>query len=364
MKNYTRSTKLLGVFLVVLLSSFLKVDYTVAAPFEIVNTFEAPQDSSPNGLAWDGTYLWLSDCGAQDMIYKLTTNGEVVSSFAWPIEQDTQGPQGLTWDGEYLRIVSYSTRKVLKLTTEGVWVSEFAAPDPPNQALRGITWDGSTLWLSDSGYWTEDPLIASIYQLTTDGGIIFSFELPSDIQLPRDLAYDGVNLWLAEQSGAMIHRISTSGEILESFDLWDDIGISGTAYGLTWDGSYLWLATKAAIYQLKPVQELQPSIEIILNQTTFATGEDLIVQTHLVNGPDPARVEAKLWLKDPEGTLWSLLNVNSIFLPPDADITREVFRRTFTGDELSGDWNVGGRLLNPINGDHKNIDIESFTFSP
>jgi hypothetical protein len=364
MKNYTRSTKLLGVFLVVLLSSFFKVDYTFAAPFEIVNTFEAPQDSSPNGLAWDGTYLWLSDCGAQDMIYKLTTNGEVVSSFAWPIEDDLQGPQGLTWDGEYLRIVSWSTRKVFKLTTEGVWVSEFAAPDPPNQSPRGITWDGSTLWLSDTGHWTEDPQIGSIYQLTTDGAIIFSFQLPSDFQTTRDLAYDGVNLWLAEQTGQMIHRISTSGEILESFDLWDDIGISGTPYGLTWDGSNLWVATKAAIYQLKPVQELQPSIEIILNQTTFATGEEIIVEAHLTNGPDPDRVEIKMWLENPDGRLRRIRHRPIIFLPPEADITKEIFRRTFTGDEPSGDWNVGGRLLNPINGDHKSIDIESFTFSP
>ena len=362
MKNYTRSTKLLGVFLVVLLSSFLKVDYTVAAPFEIVNTFEAPQDSSPRGLAWDGTYLWLSD-DAQDMIYKLTTNGEVVTSFAWPSEFGT-APYGLTWDGEYLRIVSNSDDKILKLTTEGVWVSEFAAPNPPYQSPQGITWDGSTLWLSDNGYGTTYP--PSVNQLTTDGAIIFSFQLDCDTRSLRGLAYDGVNLWLLVDTGRTIYRISTSGEILESFDLSDDIGISGYVYGLTWDDSNLWVATRspAAIYQLKPVYELQPSIEIILNQTTFATGDELILEAHVTNGPDPDRVEVKMWLENPDGGLERIPHRPIIFLPSEADITKEIFRRTFTGDELSGDWNVGSRLLNPINGDHKSIDIESFTFSP
>lgn len=117
----------------------------------------------------------------------------------------------------------------------------------------GLTWDGNTLWLSDVGETWGDGK-GRIYQLSNDGAVISWFQLPKDIQIPRDLAYDGVHIWLVDQSTRRLFKISTTGAIIDTLDLSDDIGIPGNPYGLTWDGSSLWLSTESpdVVYQLKP----------------------------------------------------------------------------------------------------------------
>lgn len=108
-----------------------------------------------------------------------------------------------------------------------------------------------------------------------------------------------------------------------------------------------------------------PSVRIILNQTSFTTGEELIVQTHVVNGPNPVNVEVKVWINLPSENQMSILDPHFTFtVKPNADFTTEIFTHTFSGDEPFGDYNVGGRFLNPISGRELSVNVESFSFSP
>ena len=54
---------------------------------------------------------------------------------------------------------------------------------------------------------------------------------------PRDLAWDGTNLWAGYQSVGLIYKLDPAdGTVLDSFD-----SPSGSLQqGLTWDGQYLW----------------------------------------------------------------------------------------------------------------------------
>lgn len=251
-------------YLFVILSMLmaLSTGRSFAAALQVEKYFTMPGTETgttvPRGLAWDGKNLWVSD-SYNNWLYELTTNGNVVSSFRphYPIVA-----YGLAWDGEYLWNAFQGSESIYQLTTGGDVVSSFPSPG----VAAGLTWDGTNLWVSN---WQEET--GRICQISTSGSVLSTITLPSSMKFPMDLAYDGTNLWLAEQNNRTIYQISTDGDILSSTHLFDDLGIGGTPYGLTWDGNSLWAGIWAIntpqgfterIYQLKPVP-VPPSVWLL-----------------------------------------------------------------------------------------------------
>lgn len=118
-------------------------------------------------------------------------------------------------------------------------------------------------------------------------------------------------------------------------------------------------------YTKTPGTQYTPSVRINLNQNSFNTGDELIVSAHVTNGPDPAHTEVKLWITLPDGNNMSIFNTHFAFIVgPDSDLTREIFRYTFNGSEPSGDYNAGGRLIDPMTGRELSVNVESFSFAP
>jgi hypothetical protein len=108
-----------------------------------------------------------------------------------------------------------------------------------------------------------------------------------------------------------------------------------------------------------------PSVRLIMNQNEFQTSDTLIVSAHVLNGPNPVNVEVKVWINLPSENQMSILDPHFTFtVEPNADFTAEIFTYTFNGSEPSGNYNAGGRFLNPISGRELSANVESFTFSP
>lgn len=111
-----------------------------------------------------------------------------------------------------------------------------------------------------------------------------------------------------------------------------------------------------------------PFIELSLNQTSFVTGETLIVQARVTNGPLPIDTDAKLWvnINDPEAETIRLpiLKISDFHLEPNTDFTAEIFRYTFNGSEASGSYDIGASFSDSIDGRWFNGDSKSFTFIP
>lgn len=195
----------------------------------IVDNFSTPGDS-PEGLAWDGTYLWHADYKT-DKIYKLNTSGKVLKT----IDAPGTYPLGLGWDGSSLWLVEYKTHKIYKLNKDNSWGPYFEGfGDYP----EGLTWDGSYLWLSDSG--TE-----KIYKVTTSGQVLKSFKTPGIY--PKDLAWDGSHLWNIDSNSDKIYKLTTKGEVLENLYFPED-----NPRGITWDGSHLWIS----VYSTKKIYKI------------------------------------------------------------------------------------------------------------
>jgi hypothetical protein len=81
----------------------------------VINSFFAPPETQPSGLAYDGTYLWLSSYMHNGGIYKLNPDdGSVSHKYMPPISHyDQYG--GLTYDGSHLWQVDRYEGKLYKL---------------------------------------------------------------------------------------------------------------------------------------------------------------------------------------------------------------------------------------------------------
>jgi len=110
-----------------------------------VASFEFPEslDMSATGLAFDGTYLWLSDAREDRLLQLDPQDMSLVKSFATP----GSIPLGLAWKGSSLFSVDGETDNIFEIDTSGnvleVWSTPLADP-------FGITYDGEYFWVLDN----------------------------------------------------------------------------------------------------------------------------------------------------------------------------------------------------------------------
>jgi len=199
--------------------------FNTGGSFTVVSSFDSP-DVGPQGLTYDGTYLWNSD----DTLYKLNTSGSIVGSIDSPCST-LFGPWGLAFDGTYLW--SVCGKRFYILDTSGNIMDFF---DSPGTGPTGITFDGTYLWNADQN---ED----KIYKLDTSGNIIESFDSPGSS--PQGLAFDGTYLWSVDNGEGFdvyprIYKLDISGNVVDSFEPPD--GPYSCPRGITFDGTYLWSA--------------------------------------------------------------------------------------------------------------------------
>jgi len=122
-----------------------------------IGSFESPAQTFGainHGLAWDGANLWFSD---YYNIYKIDTEGNVLSNFAFPHET-----AGLAWDSEKLWIAynSFPENATLVITdTEGNILGSFTAPV---YHIDALTWGDGYLWAAGKGSLGGESMIYKI----------------------------------------------------------------------------------------------------------------------------------------------------------------------------------------------------------
>lgn len=122
--------------------------------YEFIKKIPSP-GSSPNGIAFDGKYLWVAD-SKDSIIYKISTdNGRILEKFNSPIEK----PTGLAWDCSNLWVIGMN---MCKHTSEDCYAKRLVKLDVqsgkitheiklPNQIVRpsSLVWVDGILWAGD-----------------------------------------------------------------------------------------------------------------------------------------------------------------------------------------------------------------------
>jgi len=183
---------------------------------DVIRTIRLPT-SGAQGLAWDGTNLWM----AWGDIYKLNpTDGSVLGQIPGPAGDI----QDLTWDGSALWCVSYSTDRIYRLNPgSGQVLKSF--PSPGSKPI-GIAWDGTYLWHSDEN--------GTFYKLRpSDGSVVSSVPSPFDNSTTL-LDWDGRYLW-ASTDGRFWQFDTSNWQILKTIRV-----PARWSKGIAWDGENLW----------------------------------------------------------------------------------------------------------------------------
>lgn len=188
-------------------------------------TLNAPKIQS---FTWAGSNLWVTrdvpDYTSREKYSRVDLNtGNVIAECNAATDSGGVGnPQGIGWDGTYLWIGNeYSPRQITRHSTGCSIISRKAYPGINPGAL---TWDGTSMWIAD-----RDTYL--LYQMNSNGTILKT--LPSRSN-PNGIAWDGTKLWV-------IDRLTSLLAIDRSIGAIQDYRALGTnASALAWDGSSLW----------------------------------------------------------------------------------------------------------------------------
>jgi streptogramin lyase len=249
--DFSRSPRVIraGAFLAVAVASaILFPANVVAGSWEVGYSFPAPTGNT-NGLTYDGRYLWHTN-DEDPIIYKINPFGGTVVG---TLEDRLQDQGDLEFGGKFLWIVSendHNIHKVDPATGKTLDTIHVEGIPPGNQRrngqndiqLEGITFDGRELWVDggtnriiridpvtreqrmyemsfDMGYldgmtWAFDHLWivtnnATIYEIDPCSmGILDKFDAPAaGGHGPEGFAFDGENLWFADNGIDMIYKI-------------------------------------------------------------------------------------------------------------------------------------------------------------
>jgi hypothetical protein len=151
----------------------------------------------PDGITWDGTYIWITS-ETDQRIYKVNpSNGSVISWIPTPASL----PTGLAWDGTYIWCADGGTWRIYKLNpSNGSVVSSFSAPGG-HVSCEGLTWDGGYIWntnWNDNIIWKLNP---------ASGQIVSTITLPGKSGLTGLARQPYCYLWVSDQGADSVYCV-------------------------------------------------------------------------------------------------------------------------------------------------------------
>ena len=103
------------------------------------------EESTPYGLAYDGTYLWVAG-GAGDDVTKWSTAG-VYQNVSFSTASQDGLVFGIEWDGTNFWASGYLNRKIYKYNSSGVYQNFYIDVSSQTTTPYSSAWDGSHLWV-------------------------------------------------------------------------------------------------------------------------------------------------------------------------------------------------------------------------
>ena len=149
---------------------------TPGSPGSGAHPFSA--NAVPSGIAFDGTYLWVSLYGS-NLVAKVNVQLLLVATYAVGSH-----PSAVAYDGTYIWVTNESDNTVTKLlASTGAVVGTYATGLHP----VALVFDGTNIWVAN----LADNTVTKI--LAATGATVATYPV---IQAPDGIAFDGANIWV------------------------------------------------------------------------------------------------------------------------------------------------------------------------
>lgn len=157
----------------------------------VLGTYPTPGKVA--GIIFDGENIWASNRYSGTISKLRASDGVLVGTYAVG-----NGPQSFAYDGTYIYVTLSASNKVVKVNqATGAVVATYSSGGMyPN----GITFDGSNLWVSNSG-------TASILQMSRTGTVIRTVPTPAGTMYS---AFDGTYIWATAMTANTVTKINAS----------------------------------------------------------------------------------------------------------------------------------------------------------
>ncbi|MGD0279663.1 MAG: YncE family protein [Smithella sp.] len=182
--------------------------------------------TSPVGVIYDGTNIWVADETGEDIYKILASSGAVLHVYP-----GGHGAQYLAYDSvnNNVWVTNPGSNDVTVINaTTGNLVTYPSGNDPD-----GIAFDGTNMWVVNYTPATVTEIRAS------DGVILQTIPVgTSGVSNPRLVAYDNVSnyIWVAVCSDNKVIKIDpATGNIVGDYD------VPGFPYAIVFDGTYMWV---------------------------------------------------------------------------------------------------------------------------
>jgi outer membrane protein assembly factor BamB len=270
----------------------------------VIRTIPSPQ--YPYGLTFDGSNLWVGTSSSNsDQIIKLDTlDGSIVGSITVPfIPSGSYYVKGLAHDGQYLWVFmdlpsENHPDKFYKVDPVSGNVLK-TINSPTNNYIGGMTWADNHIWFS-SYYSSNSTYNNTLIKMDTTGAYVSHINTQGE--QPMGVASDGQYIWCAEDTGYGATRqeiykydpiLGTyTGEFIENPD--------NNPRDMTWDGKNLWLIGyySQTIYQISTAggtpQINIPVININFAQTTVGDTSNFVLNVNN-NGTAPLHIDSMVF---------------------------------------------------------------------
>ena len=215
-------------------------DYTssdvtvVASNGNVVKSFLLPANAHPEGILFDGHYIWVANNGVGSSISNTVSKydpGTLTLLANYPVGQN---PDGAAFDGTYVWVTNSNSNTVVRLDQA---TGQILRTYPTGQFPLSIIFDGRSLWISNGADGDVDDqfMTGSVTQLRANGGInLGTFPVGNTV---RGLAFDGSHIWICNsQSNSITLLRASDGARMGTYPA----GLGPRS--LAFDGERMWVA--------------------------------------------------------------------------------------------------------------------------
>lgn len=158
-----------------------------------------------SGIAWDGSYFWVTRTRlvaarpgefVPDYIHKFEADGTEVASFEFPESLDMSAT-GLAFDGTYLWLSDARQGQVLQLDPEDMTVLK---------SFRSVGWIPLGLAWNGSSLFAVDGESNNIFEIDTSGNVLEVRSTP--LVDPFGITFDGEDFWVLDDRTKRIYQLA------------------------------------------------------------------------------------------------------------------------------------------------------------